>query len=254
MAKLLPPVMVRRVIYGIWTSGTSDALTQEDIDAAICLPGPSDPEFGPAYIGALDIGLTHDAASFIALAKRGTACKVARVWNWQPTAGNKVSIDEIEKTILQAHAAYRFRKIGADPWQAAQLVERCKARGVPIAERTQSGKNLMEQASALIDAFTSKSLSLFDYPPLTYDLRHARIEERSYGFRLVSSRGPNGHGDRMTALSIALAEAKPIIAPAVMSAMAGGLMAGGVNGHGHYYPRTQHRTNYPHGGNTVPIK
>ena len=40
------------------------------------------------------------------------------------------------------------------------------------------------------------------------DLRHLRVEERSYGVRLVSDRGINGHGDLATALTIGLATAK----------------------------------------------
>ena len=43
---------------------------------------------------------------------------------------------------------------------------------------------------------------------LENDLRKLQIEERSYGFRLVSTRDEHGHGDTVTALSIALVAAK----------------------------------------------
>jgi phage terminase large subunit-like protein len=122
-----------------------------------------------------------------------------------------VSLDEIETTIVAAHERYRLARLAVDPWNAAQLVERCKKRGVPIEERHQQGKNLVDQCMALIEVFRSGSIKLYPYEPLLQDLRRVRVEERSYGIRLVAPYTADGtHGDTVTALSIALGAARDI--------------------------------------------
>lgn len=208
--RMLPAAVYERLWLNRWTSGAGDALLPSDIGSALTLPGPSAPEQGFSYVCGIDIGLSHDSSVAVVIGKRGTHYKLCRVWEWRPPKGGKIDLDTIERTIVQANREYRFWRVSADPWQAAQLVQRCRRAGVFIEERNQSGANLVQQASALIEAFTSGSIELFDHPSLTRDLRSLRVEERQYGYRLVSSRGPDGHGDRATALSIALAVAKQL--------------------------------------------
>jgi hypothetical protein len=63
-------------------------------------------------------------------------------------------------------------------------------------------------ASVLLDGFNQRQIDLYNHPQLLADLRALRVEEKSYGVRLTSPRGPNGHGDAATALAIALLIAK----------------------------------------------
>jgi hypothetical protein len=68
--------------------------------------------------------------------------------------------------------------------------------------------NLKAQCGALLEAFTEQQIDLYADPQLLADLRTLRVIEKSYGVRLVSPRGPSGHGDSATALSISLHLAK----------------------------------------------
>lgn len=73
-----------------------------------------------------------------------------------------------------------------------------------MVEITPSGKNLQAIASAVIEAFNDQRIQLFEDADLRRDLHRLRIEERSFGFRLVSPRDQLGHGDMGTAFGLAL--------------------------------------------------
>ena len=61
---------------------------------------------------------------------------------------------------------------------------------------------------ATLEAFSERQLDLYPDPQLRADLHSLRVVEKSYGVRLDSPRGVNGHGDCATALAIALHLAK----------------------------------------------
>jgi hypothetical protein len=75
---------------------------------------------------------------------------------------------------------------------------------LPMVEIAPTGQNLQKIASALIEAFNDRRVELFDDPELRRDLNRLRVEERPYGFRLVSPRDQLGHGDLGTAFSLAM--------------------------------------------------
>ena len=63
----------------------------------------------------------------------------------------------------------------------------------------------------LCEQFASLDIDCSVDPDLEYDLRHVQIEERPYGVRLVSDRSrEKGHGDIVSALSIALDAARSL--------------------------------------------
>ncbi len=133
--------------------------------------------------------------------------KLARLHVWAPPTKGKVDIEEIERTIADLDRRFRLQ-VGADPWQAAYLIERLQKRGVRIESADFTSGNLRSMCSATLGAFSGGQIDLYPHPQLLSDLRSLRVEERSYGVRLDSPRGPSGHGDAATALAIALHVAK----------------------------------------------
>lgn len=132
--------------------------------------------------------------------------KVARVELWRPGAG-RVSIDEIWNRIKELDSIFRLVSLGVDPWQAAYLIERLQAAGIFADEVTFTGDALKSMATATLEAFSERQIDLFSSghgEQLVDDLRALKAVEKSYGVRLESPRGPQGHGDAATALSIAL--------------------------------------------------
>jgi hypothetical protein len=59
-------------------------------------------------------------------------------------------------------------------------------------------------------------LELYSDPDLKRDIQRMRIEERNYGFRLVSPRDEHGHGDLGSAFALAMLAASEIAAEPVI--------------------------------------
>jgi hypothetical protein len=133
--------------------------------------------------------------------------KLAGLHVWQPPKGGKVSLEEIEKTFLDLHARFSC-PLALDPWQGAYLFERMTKAGIRCESTDPTPVNLRGMATATLEAFSERLLALYPHERLLGDLRALRCEERQYGVRLTSPRGPSGHGDAATALSIALHAAK----------------------------------------------
>ena len=81
---------------------------------------------------------------------------------------------------------------------------------VPMTEVPQTGQNLQRMATTLIEAFNDHRVELFDDTNLRRDLTRFRIEERAYGFRLVSPRDEHGHGDTGSAFTLAMLAASEL--------------------------------------------
>jgi len=207
--RLLPREAFRRLWLNEWTTGSGDAIAVEDIDRAFAagLDPMNGRESGFSFVAGLDLSSSKDFSAFVVVGKHSTGrYRVADVRLWRPH-GRKIDQGAIEYSILEANRRFRLRKIGADPFQADYLIGRLKKQQVPIEARPQQGKQLVEQCFALVEQFNSSNIDAF-HDQLEYDLRNLRVEEKSYGARLSSPRGPQGHGDVATALSIALAVGK----------------------------------------------
>jgi hypothetical protein len=214
--RLLPDLAYRRLWLNQWTTGSSDLLTTEDIDAAFAagLPILQANDGSYSACGAIDGAVSRDWAAWCVIGRnkagryRVLTCRV-----WKPPAGGKVDQEEIENVIAADWKAFRLTRVAADPFQLEYMVARLQKRGVRIETRQQSGKNLVEQALAVVSQFSSRNIDCPPFAPLEYDLRHSRLEERSYGWRIVSDHGPQGHGDLLSSLSICMADAKSLQPP-----------------------------------------
>lgn len=245
--RLLPGVAYRRLWLNEWTSGGGDALTEADINAAFVVnPGPMlvrDPAYD--YVGGLDLGVTRDASAIVILGvKRGHEkhgmIRLAHLRVWRPEKGKKVNLQEIEDALVKLHIFFSLKQMNYDPWEARHMAQRLGAAGVrveshllgrrqstvkvPMTEVSQSGANLQAMASVLIQAFNDRRVQLYTHSDLRRDLTRMRIEERSYGYRLVSPRDQYGHGDVGSAFCLAmlaaseLASQRPIRAGVVSDA------------------------------------
>lgn len=246
------PLVFQRVWLNEWTVGEGDAIGEDDIRAAVTLPGPLlEPERGWTYVGGVDLAISKDASAFSVVgidtgwyeeveqerpkltpAQRylgltgahsvdmqdeqeryygGTGrIKLAAQYLWHPSGNGrgKVDLELVEATILSEYQRFGLACIGIDPHQAGYITERLQKREIPIEPVVFQGANLQAMATTMLDSFSQHLIDLYEHSQLLADLRALRIEERNYGVRLTSPRGPNGHGDAATALAIALLIAK----------------------------------------------
>ncbi len=148
---------------------------------------------------------------------------VPHVAMWKP-AGGTVSITEIEETICRLDSQFHFAAVGCDPWQAAMLIERLRIAGVPTESIDFVSGNLKGMASVVLESFRERTIDLCDHEQLRADLKSLRVEERQYGIRLCSPRGPDGHGDAATGMAIGLLVASRCTACVASQAVAGPLL------------------------------
>ena len=136
--------------------------------------------------------------------------RVVAVDVWEPTAGQRVSIEAIEERIRSLDERFRFDAVAVDQWQAAHLCERLRQNGIPMLSVDFTPATLKGMATAVLEGFSERNVEMFNHPQLIADLRALRVEEKYYGIRLVPGQTPAGtrHGDAATALALALLAAK----------------------------------------------
>jgi hypothetical protein len=219
-----PPNRFRRLWYSEFVPDTGDALSVADIEASVRAEGPmlgSEP--GWIFAGGLDVGLVHDACGLVIVGKKDSRYRLAHCQRWTAHKGQRtgatngatirISLQEVEDAIYRAHERFKLRVLGFDPYQAELLAERLSKpqqgkRRLAVERVTFTGSNLTAMATMVLDTFNSQAIELYPHPQLLEDLKRLRIEEKSYGMRLSSPRGPSGHGDLATGLAVALLVAK----------------------------------------------
>ena len=221
--RMLPAIAFARLWENQWSSGGGDALLPSDIDAAFQTDYQpmTGTETGYRFVAGADLGLTRDFSAVVVLAvnEATAALRLADAKLWKPSRyGGKVNIGDIEREIIALDKRFTLQAIAIDPWQAEHLGQRLESltkhrwrsqrhhftnqpwvRVIPP-----TGTNLREQASLTIQCFQDHRFRSFPYEPLRSDLLQLRVEERSYGFRCVSPRTSEGHGDTYSAFALAL--------------------------------------------------
>lgn len=173
------------------------------------LPRPTTSPFSiMADLGLLDLAPERppiDVYAELVAAEPGTGkLRLVSVQTWRPPKGQKLNLTLVEEAIAAAHQRLGLAGVSYDPWQAAHLAQRLTRLGVPMIETTFTGDNLRGMCSATLEAFNESRLELFEHGELLADLRALTVVDRVGGCVLKSPRDANGHGDRATALALAL--------------------------------------------------
>jgi hypothetical protein len=215
-----------RLWQGQWVSGSGDALSRDDILAAVNLEGPMTGAVqGFVFVAGLDIGLVKDASALVVVGIGTGHCmltaddfiytpgtgrmRLAWVDLWRPSHGTRVDLTQVEDAILNVHQRFRLARLAVDPYQADLLITRLGKAFVPVEPVPFVPTSLQGMATATLESFTGRQIDLYHHEQLITDLQALRLEEKGYGTRLASPRGPSGHGDCATALALALHAARP---------------------------------------------
>jgi hypothetical protein len=209
--RILPPLAFDRLWMNLWTAGTGDALTDEDIRAATTLltstltPEPAN----FAYYAGLDLGISRDRCGLVLISKnyKTHRLRLCQAKSWAPPRGGKIDLMSVQNDILQMNE--RFHPLFFfDPYQSELLAQQLKEKGVRLELIPFAGKSLMEMASNLLEAFSNRAIELFPHQELLADLRRLRVKETPSGWRLDAARTAAGHADLATALSLAILASK----------------------------------------------
>lgn len=222
--KMLPAMAYNRLWLNEWSNAGGDALTPEDIEAAFIegLQPMTGNEKDYYFVGGSDLGISRDHSAFVVLAvpKGGKSGKIRLAHNklWKPVAGQKINLLEVERHILECDKKFHLECVAYDTFQHEMLAQQIEAdtnrkrRNVKrryhlqpfMREVPPTPTNLRQQASLTIESFQDHRFRFYPCEPLKRDLHRLRVEEKSYGFRLVSPRDGEGHGDTASAFCLAL--------------------------------------------------
>jgi phage terminase large subunit-like protein len=242
--RMLPAVAYLRLWENQWSTGGGDALTPADIAAAFVdkLQPMTGKETGFMFVAGVDLGLTRDCSAVVVLGVPygGSSGRIQLAHNrlWRPVLGKKIDLTEVESHILALDQRYHLEFTTFDPWQMEHLAQRLEADSAHrrrnqlrrfgskpwMREVPPTAANLRDQATLVIESFGDRRLLLYPCEPLRRDLLKLRVEEKSYGCRLVSPRDGDGHGDTFSAFALALLVAheiagkKPVVAGSMLGA------------------------------------
>lgn len=205
-ALLLPSEYARRWLNQ-WTAAEDRLATSDDVHACLRHSGPLSPEPGVSdYIATLDVGLTNDRT----VASVGHAVQVDgarrvvldRQVAWQGSKAQPVDLGQVEGWLAEAHREYRLRKVIVDPYQAVHLVQRLRARGVPVDTFTFTATSVGKLAVTLFRALRDHLLDLpDDDDELVHELVNVRLRETQPGiFRI--DHDSSQHDDRVIGLAL----------------------------------------------------
>lgn len=211
----LPEWEYARLHLNRWVE-SEDRLTSVD-DLAACstlTDWPVGPRRGLPYVVTVDLGLTHDAtvaAVCHAEAREdagGYRVALDRLATWRGSRREPVSLGLVEAWVLQAAREYGAPLV-ADPWQAAMLCQRLRARGLRVDEFAFTAASVGRLGSALFTSLRDHALALpaadhdDEAAELHEELSHVRLRETSPGVvRLDHDAGR--HDDRAIALALAV--------------------------------------------------
>jgi phage terminase large subunit-like protein len=137
--------------------------------------------------------------------------RLASVQVWSPAhTGGRIDLSDVEEAVFAASEQFLLAGVAVDPSQAELMVQRLASRGVNVYTYDFTPQHLREMASAVTEEFRERGIDLYPDKDLLADLGALRLVERSYGCRLESPRGPNGHGDAATAFALALVAARSL--------------------------------------------
>jgi phage terminase large subunit-like protein len=197
----LMPSQFARLFLNEWTASEDRLTTRDDVLACVGHSGDLEPSSRHRYVITLDIGLVHDR-TVACVAHRDGRVVVDRLHVWAGTRTNPVRLDEVEEWLYAAAKAYRAPLL-YDPFQAALLTQRLKARGVRVQDFTFSSSSVGRLAVALFNALREHALDLPDDEALIDELANIRLRETTPGVvRLDHDSGQ--HDDRAIALSLAI--------------------------------------------------
>lgn len=205
--RLLPPSAYRRLWLNVWVAESGDAISADDIAAAVTLPGPEETADGVSwYLAAVDRSLRRDNTAVVVVGVHPGGNQIRAVWvrSWKPSGVDPEADErEVERTIVEANGRFQPITVKFDPFAMDTIAYRCRRQRVPMSPCPFAGNNLDSMARAMMTAFKDRLVQVYNSPELLHDLGVLSITENRSGFglRLTASRDESGHGDSAMALA-----------------------------------------------------
>jgi hypothetical protein len=211
---LLPPAAFERVILNRWVSQEGDFVSAQQLDACTDSALARVATGAGTFFGGIDLGLTKDRTALCIVQHRHDRFELAEMQVWQGTRSQPVSIEQVERAIIDACERFPGLRLYADKWQFENSLQRLRGQGVQIDKFEFSPGSVQRLSESLYRSITSRTLAL---PAGEIELRRELLglitKETPNGWRFDHRSG--GFSDQAVALAMAvhLAEQKSRRAP-----------------------------------------
>ena len=197
----LPDAVFRQLFQNEWTAAAGAFLDPAVVDAAFVLDGEAPAYGGRSYVASLDLGMVNDRTVFaIGHRGEGEAVLLDRMMAWKGSRLRPVDLEEVERYIVVAHQAYRF-KLRLDPWQGLDLAQRLRKQGIQAEEFNFNEGSKQRLAATLLQSLNAGHLSLYEAEGLREELLGLRLKQKNSGAWSFDHER-RGHDDRAVALAL----------------------------------------------------
>jgi len=211
-----------RLFKGRWVTGKGDALSEEALES-VFVPGlipMYKPEPGWAFVGGLDLGVSHDHAglAIVGVNSRLRKIRCCLMKDFRPSIPNdkgvlEVDIQKVMRAVQRTQEAFSVAWYGYDPAAGGSfLAQQLRQLGVYMREMRFTDSSLNEMAISFMKVIGSGVLESYEHEAFRRDLGKFHIERRPpSGYRLKAVSDEFGHADVGTAVLIALPKAIEIL-------------------------------------------
>ena len=170
------------MILNRWVAQEGDFVSAEQLDACTDSTLARIATGRGTFFGGLDLGLTKDRTALAIVQARGDRFELCELQVWQGTRARPVSIEQVERAIVDACERFEGLRLYADRWQFENSLQRLRGDGVHIERFEFTATSVQRLSESLYRAITSRTLAL---PAGEIDLRRELLG-------LVTKESPNG--------------------------------------------------------------
>lgn len=203
----LPESVYLQLFENQWVQAEGTFFDEAVIAAAFTRDGPllhrhrPNGELVPGpFRASLDLGAVTDPSVFSMGHREGDLLVLDRMQVWQGSRKRPVDFSEVEQFILALHAKFGF-EMKFDSWQALDVAQRLRTRGVKAEEYVFSPASKQKLAQTLLSTINNGGWALYEPGGLEDELVRLRLVQTSSGswaFDHVRGR----HDDRAVALAL----------------------------------------------------
>lgn len=198
---LLLPSAYQRLHLNRWTAPEDRLTTPEMLGRLVRHPGPIPPADGRHYNIALDLGIVNDRTVAGIGHRQNGKLVIDKMRVWQGSKAQPVDLAQVEEEVAALSALYNGAPVLFDPFQAVQLTQGLRRRGVRCIQQTFSQTTNAQLAMALYQLITGNLIELPEDRNLDEELARVQIRETGPGLvRLDHASGQ--HDDRAVVLGM----------------------------------------------------
>lgn len=172
-----------RFACNVWTQG-EEAWLPIGVWDSFAEPGSSIPDDDEVWLG-VDLGLKHDTAAVVAVAKRGDQFFAEAIILEPPTDGTNLDIARIEKVVRECGRRWKVMAVTYDPWRMERSAQILGDEGFNTVEHPMTNLRMAPESEALHEAIMRGQIRHNGDPEFSSHVNAGVPTETERGWRLT---------------------------------------------------------------------